>query len=278
VNILPKIKKLVLKINSFCLQFIRTMKQKAKEHRSSKNLIIRLYISILYFLWRVPKTVILFCVNSNFRSILLMQILNSKNVHQTTSLTYMNRYPEIFSACSNYFDGKQDLKILSYGCSTGEEVLSLRKYFPTAHIIGAEINKHSLAICRKLSVDDKITFLYSRLGEIQKHGNFDAIFCMAVLQRKPHYIGAKGISSLKKIYPFEKFEQQIIKLDELINPKGLLIVHFTQYSLRDTIVASKYEALGNYNQDDYSLPVFDKYSNLIKNPLSQNSIFIKLHK
>ncbi|SEC08196.1 class I SAM-dependent methyltransferase [Paenibacillus sp. GP183] len=260
------------------MQIIGTAKQSVKEHRSSKSPIIRLLVSILYVLWNTAKTAIRVCVDTDFRSILLLQLLNSKNVHQTTPLTYMDRYPTIFSACRDYFDGKQDLKILSYGCSTGEEVLTLRRYFPTAHIIGAEINKRSLAICRKLPVDEKITFLYSTISEIQKYGHFDAIFCMAVLQRKPHYIAAKGISSLKKIYPFEKFERQIIELDELINPQGLLVVHSTQYSLCDTNVASKYEALGSHNQNDYLLPVFDKNSNLVKNPTSQNTIFIKLHK
>lgn len=36
---------------------------------------------------------------------------------------------------------------------------------------------------------------------------------MAVLQRTPDTITSQGIISLKKIYPFEKFEQQIIELD-----------------------------------------------------------------
>jgi hypothetical protein len=256
----------------------KSAKQTVKEHRSSKNPIIRLGVLILYILRNSARTAIRVCVDTDFRSILLLQLLNSKNVHQTTPLTCMNRYPTIFSACHDYFDGKQDLKILSYGCSTGEEVLTLRQYLPTAHIIGAEINKRSLAICRKLPVDEKITFIYSTLSEIQKQGHFDAIFCMAVLQRKPHYIAAKGISSLKKIYPFEKFERQIIKLDELINPQGLLVVNLTQYSLWDTTVASKYEALGNHKQNDYISPVFDRNSNLVKNLAPQNTIFIKLNK
>lgn len=264
-----------MKIKPFYLEFIRTSKQTVKKHKSSKNPIIKLSISMLYALRNRVKTMIRICTNPDFRSILLLQLLNSKNIHQTTSLTFMNRYPEIFSACRDYFDGKQDLKILSFGCSTGEEVLTLRHYFPTAHIVGAEINKHSLEICRRLPVDEKITFLYSTLSEIQKHGHYNAIFCMAVLQRKPHVIAAKGISSLKKIYPFEKFEQKIIELDELLSPQGLMVIHYTQYSLLDTTVASKYKALGNYNQDDYVSPIFDKNSNIVKNPASQNTIFIK---
>lgn len=259
-------------------QIFGTAKQTIKEHRSSKSPLIRLAVSILYILWHAAQTAIRVCVDTNFRSILLLQLLNSKNVHQTTSLTYMDRYPTIFSACRDYFDGKRDLKILSYGCSTGEEVLTLRQYFPTAHIVGADINKHSIAKCRNLPLDEKITFVYSTPSEIQKHGPFDVIFCMAVLQRKPHFIAEKGISSLKKIYPFEKFERQIIELDNLVNPQGLLVVHFTQYSLWDTTVASKYTALGSHNQNDYLSPVFDKDSNLIKNPPSQNTIFIKLRK
>jgi hypothetical protein len=260
------------KINT---QIIGTAKNTVKEFRSSKSPIIRFVISILYFLWNAAKNTKRACVDKNYRSILFLQLINSKNVHQTTPLTYMDRYPTIFSACRDYFYGKQDLKILSYGCSTGEEVLTLRKYFPTAQIIGADINKQSLSICKKLPVDENITFVYSTSSEIQKHGPFDAIFCMAVLQRKPHEIAAKGINNLKKIYPFEKFDRQIIEFDKQMKPKGLMVIHFTQYSLLDTTVASKYEALGDYNQIDYLSPVFDKNSKLIINSKPQKSIFIK---
>jgi ubiquinone/menaquinone biosynthesis C-methylase UbiE len=188
----------------------------------------------------------------------------------------MDRYPILFSACRDYFNGKQDLKILSYGCSTGEEVLTLRRYFPTAQIIGADINKKSLAKCRKLPVDEKINFVYSTIDEIKKYGPFDAIFCMAVLQRKPHDVAAKKITSLKSVYPFEKFEKQVNELDKLMNPRGLLTLHYTQYSLNDTNLATKYIDLGNYNQDDYKSPMFDKHSNIVNTPTSQNSIHIKL--
>lgn len=257
------------------IQIIGAAMQTIRGYKSSKNPIIRFTVSTLSFCWNAIINVKRYFVDSQFRSTLLLQVFNFKNVHQTTPLTYMNRYPKIFTACREYFGDKKDLKILSFGCSTGEEVLTLRSYFPNAYIVGADINKRSITICKKLPVDDNITFVHSSYSEIQKHGPFDAVFCMAVLQRKPHYIVAKGISSLKKIYPFEKFEKQVIELDELIKEQGLLTVHFTQYSLRDTSVAFKYEALGNYNQNDYRSPVFDKNSRLIKNPLPQNSIFIK---
>ncbi len=245
--------------------------------QSSKSKIGRLGATILSSVWKVVQISKRICFDKDYRYLLFMYLLNRKNIHQTTPLTFMNRYPIIFSACQEYFEGKEDLKILSYGCSTGEEVLTLRRYFPTAQIIGADINKRSLEACRKLTVDDKISFIYSTPSEIQKHGKFDAIFCMAVLQRKPHDVAAKGITNLNKIYPFEKFEKQISELDDLVKENGLLVIHFTQYSLLDTSVALKYEALGDYVQDDYSTPVFDRNGELRRNTNPQKSIFVKLN-
>ncbi|WP_391557548.1 class I SAM-dependent methyltransferase [Robertmurraya sp.] len=252
-------------------------KQHIKKNRSSKNIIVRWFAAILESLWNMCQATTRVCTDKEYRNDIFMKVLNGKNVHQTTPLTFMNRYPKIFTACQEYFKGREDLKILSYGCSTGEEVLTLRRYFPNSQIIGADINKQSLNTCRKLQVDEKINFIYSSQKEIQKHGKFDAIFCMAVLQRKPHDIAAMGITNLKKIYPFEKFEKQIITLDKLVKPNGLLIVHFTQYSLLDTRVAHKYKPLGNYVQDDYTTPVFDRNSEIIKNSNPQKSVFIKLN-
>lgn len=41
----------------------------------------------------------------------------------------MDRYPVTFSACRDYFKDINNIKILSYGCSTGEEVLNFTKIF-----------------------------------------------------------------------------------------------------------------------------------------------------
>ncbi len=259
------------------VSMIGIAKQLVLSQQSSQSKIVRLGATILSSIWKVVQISKRLCFDKDYRYLLFLQILNRKNIHQTTPLTFMNRYPKIFTACQKYFKGKENLKILSYGCSTGEEVLTLRSYFPAAQIIGADINKRSLETCRKLPVDEKISFIYSSTSEIQKHGKFDAIFCMAVLQRKPHDVAAKGITNLSKIYPFEKFERQISELDSLLNPNGLLVVHFTQYSLLDTKLASSYQALGNHVQDDYSTPVFDRNSELIRNPIPQRSVFIKLN-
>jgi cyclopropane fatty-acyl-phospholipid synthase-like methyltransferase len=190
-------------------------------------------------------------------------------------MTGLNRYPDVFSECVRYFGGKSGLRILSFGCSTGEEVVTLREYFPDAEIVGAEINKRSLKKCRALKVDDKITFVHSSDDRLGKLGTFDAVFCMAVFQRTPQYIADAGIRDLSRIYPFAKFEKQIDFLSDMVKTNGLLIVHFTQYNLEDTRAALKFSAFGDCTQRSYDMPVFDKHCKFIESPIPWHSIFIK---
>ena len=255
---------------------ISNLKIWIKKNRSSKNPFIKIIIEAIYFIVIGLYNIKRVCTDKEYRALFYLKTFKHRRVQQTTPLTAMNRYPIIFSACSDYFSKNKDIKILSYGCSTGEEVLTLRRYFPNATIVGAEINKHSLEVCKSHNVDDKITFINSTPRNIKKHGPFDIVFCMAVLQRTPDKITQEGITSLKDIYPFEKFENQIVELDGYVKKGGLLVTHFTQYDFMDTAVATKYKVFGDYNQDDYRSSIFDKNSNLIKETYRRNSIFMKL--
>lgn len=252
----------------------------ARQLKHSKHPLVRLAVYPLSQGWQLARLMKRSMTDPNYRSIIRLRLFNRQQVHQTSSTTLLNRYPILFAACHDYLHNRspetqEPLNILSFGCSTGEEVLSLRQYFPNARIVGAEINRRSLAICRSHPVDDKISFIYSSPEEIGKHGPYDAIFCMAVMQRKPLDTARKGIRSLKRIYPFERFQEQIERLDPLVRPGGLLIVHFSQYNVQDTSIAGRYEPLGDYNQDDYQSPIFDRNSDIIDPPVSWNSIHIK---
>jgi hypothetical protein len=52
--------------------------------------------------------------------------------HQISHATKYDRYPKIFKECLNYFSNKTP-KILSFSCSDGREVKTLRDlYFPNS--------------------------------------------------------------------------------------------------------------------------------------------------
>lgn len=179
-------------------------------------------------------------------------------LHQTTTLTWPDRYPGIFAACRAYLGDAAELRILSFGCSTGDEVLTLRRYFPSATITGAEINRRSLRACRRRVVDARIRFIHSDRATIERYAPFDAIFCMAVLQRTPRAVEASGITNLSAIYPFERFERQLLDFDGWLEPNGLLVVHHAQYRVTDTSMAPRYRRLVSAGEEPDGGPLFDR--------------------
>jgi len=217
-----------------------------------------------------------FFVNPRFRSTLRMRILNPKGIHQVSGRTQMNRYPAIFEAARDYFGASASIRILSFGCSTGEEVLTLREYFPAATIIGSEINRELLRICRGRAVDERIEFIGAAKEGIDRRAPFDAIFCNAVLQRDPQRVTRNRVTSLRKVYPFEKFDQQIAAFDSWLRPGGMLVVHKTHYLLADTGVSCRFRvlSLGEPLLDRYAK--FDREGELIGLEVESPSIFLKV--
>lgn len=250
------------------------LKAWAHKNSESSNLCLRIIGKLMIKTADFLRSVKMCIKDKRYRSERFMQILHPKRVHQTSQVTCMNRYPDVFSTCKRYFEekGKKEIKILSFGCCTGEEVVTLRAYFPEAQIVGADINARSLRICRERELDEKISFVKSSHKRLKKEGPFDAVFCMAVLQRLPHVIESKNIVDLSDIYPFEKFEKQIAELDEYVKEDGLLVLYFTQYDFSNTEVSAKYETYGNC---EYVCGLFDKNNKLVDRKGKRNSIFIK---
>ena len=257
------------------LSWTQRLRQALRASRQSRNPLIRAVAGLLFEAREALRAAHAFLTDGTYRSVALVRCLRPGAVHQTTVLTWLDRYPQIFRACREYFGQRHDLRLLSFGCSTGEEVLTLRAYFPSAWITGAEINRRSLAACRAQMVDDRTSFVYSTRRAIRARGPFDAIFCMAVLQRTPHTVEGEGITSLQDIYPFEKFERQISELDSLLRPGGLLIVHHAQYRVRDTTVGARYTLLTVPDLPPDRLPLFDRNSVLIPGGTRDGSIFVK---
>lgn len=247
-----------------------------KHMRDSKNSAVRFLYFILKPIYRVFRVTLKFLFDANYRAIQMNLFVKGKSVHQTTTYTSKNRYPLVFEAVKEKLVTKEPLKILSYGCSTGEEVETLRDYFPDASIVGADINKACLKICQKKFNDERICFIQSSPELLKKNGFYDAIFCMAVFQRLPHKVLNEGILDISTMYPFKKFDDQVIELDKHLNLNGLMIVHYTQYNFEDSSVAYKYEPINGIRQSDYSTPIFNKDGLLVEEIEQYHSIYVKI--
>ena len=172
------------------------------------------------------------------RARLWTRAVHRSRVHQTTPYTEDERYPELFDLAARL---KPDAKrVLSFGCATGEEIISLRRRFPAAEIVGAEINPRSRRIAgRRLAPDPRVTVLApDRIA-----GEFDIIFALAVLQREPHKVEELELADLTAIYPFDRFDSAVEELARHLSPGGLLCVMHAQYRVEDSSSAGLLEPL-----------------------------------
>ncbi|MFN8639255.1 MAG: methyltransferase domain-containing protein [Dehalococcoidia bacterium] len=222
---------------------------------------------------RVRRAGVRAVTDPSYRAILRARLTRGGALHQTTELTWRDRYPEIFGACRALIGDSERHHLLSFGCSTGEEVLSLREYFPSARITGAEINTHSLEVCRRLQVDERIAFVRSESRILESCAPFDAIFAMAVLQRTPHRVEGLGLTSLRRIYPFERFQAQLTEFDRWLAPGGLLVIHHTQYVFGHTVEAERYLPVGGESLAVVDGLKFDRRSTLIPGPVAVPTVY-----
>jgi chemotaxis methyl-accepting protein methylase len=191
--------------------------------------------------------------------------------HQHSHATVYNRYPEIFKKCVDICQLKSP-KILSFGCSTGEEAFSLAEsYFKTSEIHGVDISPEVIEKAKQNNKFSNIQFYtYSHLLPDSK---FDIIFCMSVLCNWP---ATKDATNCHEYYQFDKFEKELIKLDAMLNEGGILVIYNSNFCFSDTILKHKYKAVVDYDviRSSGFVNKFDKNHELIKYKYNE-CIFIK---
>ena len=173
------------------------------------------------------------------RALLWTFVVHRRGLHQTEAFTWLNRYPVLFDLAAKLEPDAR--RILSFGCSVGEELVSLRRRFPRAEIVGAEINARSRAIARRrVAGDTRITVI----GPESMADSFDLVFALSVLQRDPH--GLKNEMEPKHLaarYPFARFDAGVRDLVGRLRPGGLLIVANTLYRVEDSSSAAGLEPI-----------------------------------
>lgn len=147
---------------------------------------------------------------------------------QFSNATCFDRYPILFKRVKKVVG--ENKKILSFGCSTGEEVESLKKiYFKKSKVYGYDLNEKVIEIAKK-KYDNEY---YSKYEDV-KNKSFDVIFCCSVLCQFPNW----------EDYSFERFEETIKTVDELLEVNGHLIIYNTSFNFKDTkLFKEKYQTI-----------------------------------
>lgn len=248
---------------------IESVKQSVRRLDSAGHPLLSPILLLIYFIWALKQK-----VDGIFRSVRTAWTkVTLQDIHQACNYTKVDRYPQIFQYCQRLLEGHHNLNLLSFGCSTGEEAFTLRKYFPDARITGVDINPSNIRSCIRKNQDPDIRFETIHNATFESPTIFDAMFCMAVFQRTENR--HELVQDSSQIYPFMKFDQQVKALDQHLAVGGLLIVHICNYRFSDCLVAFNYEVVETPFQVSQNVPLFDEDNRKLANATSPYIIFRK---
>ena len=163
----------------------------------------------------------------------------------TANNTQFDRYPALFAMVRNLLEHRVAPRILSFGCSTGEEVFSLRQYFPAASFLGIDINPGSIAAAQQTwksaGADPRIVFRVGSCTGGEPDESCDAIFALTMFCSEELRLTAPP--SCTGILSFAAFDREVSKFATALKPGGLLIVAHANFRVDDCTGFAAFEVI-----------------------------------
>ena len=217
-----------------------------------------------------------FGTDSVFRCDYLMRVRRPENLFQFRSFTAENRYPEIFSFVRDRLAQVPRPRLLSFGCATGEEVFSLRSYFPAATLVGLDINGHDIrrAEARRRSAgDDRIVFAQRNSAAGEAPESYDAVFCMAVFQHRA--LRDERIATCEKYIRFAAFDATLAGLSRSLKPGGYLAIRYMNFRFEDAACSSEFAPVLSLAPGETPHPRFDRHNRRLPSEAERDVVFQK---
>lgn len=140
-------------------------------------------------------------------------------------------------------------------------------------MVGVDINEWCINQCNYKYNNPNFSFLHSLSDEFVGQNDFDAIFCLAVLQDTERN---KALTVTERNYTFNSFEETVTDLDKKLTIGGLFIIDNTDYNFLNTIIGKKYTPLDTENnQSIRKRPLFDKNDRKTSDEQNLYRVFIK---
>lgn len=194
---------------------------------------------------------------------------------QPSTVTSANRHPELFDHIRQALADVEVPSILSFGCSTGEEVFTLGALMPDAGIRGIDINYSCIQQARRRLAeagDDRLSFACAASAAGEPAAYYDAIFALSVLRHGR--LDAEQPDDCSEILPFARFARSIAELDCCLKPGGLLVIWGSHFRLRDTDVQPRY-AVELARPYPPALPVYGADNRRLGDPGVEQIVFRK---
>jgi Methyltransferase domain len=200
------------------------------------------------------------------------RILRPHNLFQPQGTTAYDRYPEELEAARAAL-ATPTPEILSFGCSSGEELLTLRRRFPGSRIRGLDINPVAVRAARRLVRDagEDAAITVGRAGDATGEApeSYDLVLALAVFR---HASLNDGPARCDGVLDFVSFEHTIDGLAASLRPGGVLVIRHANFRFTDCAVADGYEPVlaGLPSSNEHVVtPVYDR-SNRLTAPESRD--------
>jgi 2-polyprenyl-3-methyl-5-hydroxy-6-metoxy-1,4-benzoquinol methylase len=156
---------------------------------------------------------------------------------QTNNKTFLGRHWTEHSVLRRYWPSDKGLRVLSFGCATGEELVSLQLLFPGADLFGCDADWNNVQTARALLGKGACIF-DSSYQAIETHGPYDVIVCNSVLLS--HTVEVAG----KKMGIDPGLWMEVVgSLDSVVKPGGIVQIINSNIPFRYHPVAASYRAL-----------------------------------
>lgn len=167
-------------------------------------------------------------------------IVRPENLFQPFTTTGFDRYPEEFGIVRDALT-TADPRILSFGCSSGEELLTLRQYFPGARIHGIDANPLAVRTARKrVAGDDRITVAKGSDAGAEAAESYDVVTALAVFR---HADLNSSPARTDGVLAFADFEMTLAGLVACVKPGGLLVIRHANFRFGDCAFAADFAAV-----------------------------------
>lgn len=191
-----------------------------------------------------------------YRSRVVSSLRFKNDYHQFSNATETDRYPDLFNIAKEYFKEIEKPKLLSFGCSTGEEIASIARYVPHAELTGTDINPWCIKKADEKYGSENRRFVHSLSEDFTQLRDLDAVFCLAVFQ---HPANRHEKDRKESAMPFEKFENQLKVLDKKLKPGGLIFLDHCDFNFMETSLMPHYSILNApSNPKVRERPLFNK--------------------
>lgn len=168
---------------------------------------------------------------------------------QPSGMTKEERYPKIYDAAVKMKPKAK--RVLSFGCSTGEEVFALAKRFPNAdQLIGVDIDHNRVRDARRANKQKNVYF-HDTVGGL---GQFDVVTALNVF------------FCLDKPIPKDQWQKTLEEVAGYVAPGGMLMIFKSDYDPIDILKRLEFKAENiwnhthNRNNKDYFCGYYRKKS------------------